>query len=85
MSTIEHKGVCPACLSPNDAATDVHGTDATPQTDDLALCAYCGEIAMYVLTDNVLTIRKATDEEMESIRKDPNMHLAVALSEVIRG
>lgn len=83
--TIPKDAKCPYCGAPNDAATEVYGTDAQPQDGDVCICATCGLIAMYAVADEALTVRFATEQELAELEKMPSMAAAFALSERISG
>lgn len=82
--TITENAKCPECEAPNDAATEVHGSDASPQEGDICICFTCGLLAIYTVNDNELTVRRATNEELEELQKIPTMAAAFAISERIR-
>lgn len=50
---------CRICGSPNDAATDMRGSDS-PKPGDFCVCVNCGAIGVYT---DAMTIRAPSDAE----------------------
>lgn len=70
---------CPNCDSPNDGHEDIDGTGAIPEPDDLSICAYCGTLAWYKLTDGVWSLVEVTPEESATLMKEPEILAALSL------
>lgn len=76
---------CPACQKTLDAATSTHGKRG-PKEGDYSVCMYCGNLNIF-LPD--LTVRSATEQEMDSLDADTKgqifkMRLALARSRVAK-
>lgn len=67
----EPKRRCPQCSSVCDADTGLE-TTKTPSPGDVSICLYCSGISIFV--DNGAyspTLRRATDDELEELLRDP--------------
>lgn len=87
---LKNKAYCPECHSLNDGYTEVNGDpEAVPSHGDLSMCAYCGTLSKYVVSDHDITLEKHTDEEMKALLQIPDVQKAIEvgrrISERIRG
>lgn len=70
---------CRVCGSPNDAHAPVSMDQSTPANGDLSMCAYCGTLSTYVVTDEKITLSPVSDEEMKELWKVPEIREAMAI------
>jgi len=79
-----HPTTCPYCGRLNDRQSNAYGGDLSvgPTPDALAICAECGEIAVFTAT---LTLRRMTNAEWLEIPADQRAKLSLARDFVRRG
>jgi hypothetical protein len=71
MTTETKPKPCPVCGKANDRLTALDGTDIAPGKGDVTICLGCG--GFLIFTDNLLTQRLATAEEIRELRRsDPD-------------
>lgn len=83
MTELINKAFCPTCKSHNDGHTDVSGEGGSPSDGDVSMCAYCGTIAKYVITDTTVRIEEFTVDELEELMKSPDIQRAVQIGRLI--
>ena len=58
--------VCPKCKSKADGYTKTM-TGGLPRTGDIVVCVYCGNVGMYEVDSDKVSIRTATNRELQQI------------------
>jgi len=61
---------CPSCERPNELHTGEAGHE--PKHGDVSICWGCQQFAIFVITDDSLTLRLPTAEELDTLNSDPN-------------
>lgn len=56
---------CPNCNKLIDSATNMDGTEISPQVDDISVCFYCGEILKY---DKDLAVEEVSREFLDALK-----------------
>lgn len=69
---------CPVCQSPNNGHMEVHGEDSKPKDGDLSICAYCGALSKFVVTDDSSTVVELSPEETKEAMEHPDVRKALA-------
>jgi hypothetical protein len=59
---------CPSCGQPLNAAVAPDTPEARPQPGDLSMCLCC---AAFVFFNDDMTLRAATDEELDDLAANP--------------
>jgi hypothetical protein len=73
---------CFGCGNPNDAATNVLGTD-NPEPGDVTICLRCGMLMRFRKN---MTLRQLTGKEMIEALQDPRVsHIERTRQEVMKG
>lgn len=61
----DSKPRCVTCGTVNDGYTEISGSASPPSDGDYSICAYCGTVSAYVVTEKGFTFRVLTDKEKE--------------------
>lgn len=78
---IKDRCVCPGCDSRNDGHMESTDPDAEdmPSHGDISICAYCGTISKYDVTEGVRTLRTLTEPERKRALSDPEVVRALSI------
>ena len=75
------KTACPDCQMPIDALNGANH-DHAPRPGDRSICAYCA--CLMVINDD-MTMRAATQDEIEKLLQNETIRQAVMLVRMVRG
>lgn len=65
---------CPYCKYLNDGVTGLEG-DEPPVAGDCSICLNCSSVCIF---ESDLSLRKPTDQEMESLEENPLLKRAIS-------
>jgi hypothetical protein len=72
---------CLSCGSPNNCHSG-RDSDDKPNNGDVVLCAYCGTLLIFTVTDGHTCLRWPSDNETQAALKHPELRaLAAAVTE----
>lgn len=76
MGRITNEVRCPHCKSLLDGYTAVEGK-AVPETGSISVCIYCSRVNIFLVIDNVVSLRPATAAEMQEFKTNKKLWAAI--------
>jgi hypothetical protein len=81
-----HLLMCPCCKTYMDKAKNAEqGYDCAPKNGDFSICANCAEILCFVITEENVSYRKATQSDLDKADTETLKTLTVARDFILLG